>query len=133
MAVTRAQSPLAPREDTRLASVGHISNRQKIVHFCSPNYNDAVLQSLFSSHVGVRKRSRVIGKWKSDSKRAGDGEVLVAWLMILSSVVLAHIQVGRQRTNGHIVAISHAEPNTHSLCLGVGLNERDLADCRKFT
>lgn len=102
---------------------------KKIVHFCSPNYNDAVLQSLFSSHVGVRKRSRVIGKWKSDSKRAGDGEVLVAWLMILSSVVLAHIQVGRQRTNGHIVAISHAEPNTHSLCLGVGLNECDLADC----
>jgi hypothetical protein len=122
MAVTRTQSPLAPREDTRLASVGHISNRQKIVHFCSPNYNDAVLQSLFSSHVGVRKRSRVIGKWKSDSKR-----------VILSSVVLAHIQVGRQRTNGHIVAISHAEPNTHSLCLGVGLNECDLANCRKFT
>ena len=91
---------------------------KKIVHFCSPNYNDAVLQSLFSSHVGVRKRSRVIGKWKSDSKR-----------VILSSVVLAHIQVGRQRTNGRIVAISHAEPNTHSLCLGVGLNECDLADC----
>lgn len=106
---------------------------KKIVHFCSPNYNDAVLQSLFSSHVGVRKRSRVIGKWKSDSKRAGDGDVLVAWLMILSSVVLAHIQVGRQRTNGRIVAISHAEPKTHSLCLGVGLNECDLADCRKFT